>query len=147
MEASSEARKDVSPPPVLLRGNGETVLIVDDEEPVLAVTRQTLEAFGYRTLIAHNGKEAVAIYAQHREEISAVLCDMVMPVMDGPATIRSLKKTNPAIKIAVASGSASIGTVTQDFSAEIKHFLPKPYTAGTLLKMLRTLLDEEVNCP
>jgi PAS domain S-box-containing protein len=146
MEASSATRKDVAILPSLPRGNGETVLIVDDEASVLAVTSQTLSAFGYRTLTANNGAEAVAIYTQHRDEISAVLSDMVMPIMDGPATIRALRKTNPSIKIIVASGSATCGSATKESDGEIKYFLNKPYTAGTLLKTLRTMLDEDAGC-
>eukprot|EP01031_Cornospumella_fuschlensis_P019632 gene19632-24054_t len=67
------------------RGNGEVVLVVDDEESVRSITRRTLEAFGYNVMTACDGAEAVAIYAQHRASIKVVLTDMMMPVMDGPA--------------------------------------------------------------
>jgi CheY-like chemotaxis protein len=119
------------------------VLVVDDEASVLAVTSQTLEAFGYQTLTATNGSEAVTLYTQRGPEISAVLSDMVMPVMDGPATIRALKKIDPAVKIIVASGSATSRSVTKDSECEVRHFLNKPYTATTLLKTLRMVLDED----
>ena len=77
---SSIAAPKASPEEVLLpRGKGETVLIVDDEASILAVTTHTLETFGYRTLSASNGAEALAIYAQFEGEISAVLTDMAMP--------------------------------------------------------------------
>ncbi|MCE0498610.1 MAG: PAS domain S-box protein [Methylacidiphilales bacterium] len=142
MAASSEARKDVTALPGLLLGKGETVLIVDDEASVLTVTSQTLEAFGYQTLMATNGEEAIAIYAQHQGEIAVVLTDMAMPVMDGTATIRALRKINPAIKIIVVSGSASSGSATKIFDPGIKHFLAKPYTTETLLKTLQATLDE-----
>ncbi|HUB67603.1 MAG TPA: PAS domain S-box protein [Candidatus Methylacidiphilales bacterium] len=135
-------RKETGTLPVLPRGKGETVLVVDDEASVLAVTSQTLEAFGYRTLTATNGAEAVALYVQRGEEISAVLSDMVMPVMDGLATIRALKQIDPTVKIIVASGSATSGSIARDSECAIRHFLNKPYTAATLLKTLRIVLDE-----
>ena len=47
------------------RGNGETVLVVDDESSILTITGQTLQAFGYRVLTATNGADAMAVYAQH----------------------------------------------------------------------------------
>jgi CheY-like chemotaxis protein len=142
METPCEARKDVEASPSLPRGNGETVLVVDDEPSVLTLTSQTLEAFGYRTLTARDGAEAVALYQQRQEEISAVLTDMAMPVMDGPATIRALRTINPPVKIIVASGSASGGNLAKEPEAGTKYFLAKPYTAGTLLKTLRKLLDD-----
>jgi len=147
LEISSEARKDSSVLPSLPQGKGETVLVVDDEPSVLVVTTQTLTAFGYRALTASNGAEAMTVYMGHRDEIAAVLTDMAMPVMDGPATIRALRDLDPAVKIIVASGSASIGTVSQTPDVGVRHFLAKPYTAGTLLKMLRTVLDEDVVWP
>jgi len=147
LETSSGTRKDAAALPSLPRGNGETVLVVDDEPSVLIVTSQTLAAFGYRVLTAPNGAEAVTIYTQHQDEIAVVLTDMAMPVMDGPATIRALKQINPALKVIVASGSASIGTVRSQPDVGIKHFLAKPYTAGTLLKTLRTILDEASSGP
>ena len=60
--------------------------MVDDEASILTITSQTLQAFGYRVLTATDGADAVAVYAQHRNEIAVVLTDMMMPVMDGPAT-------------------------------------------------------------
>jgi len=66
----------------------------------------------------------------------------MMPIMDGPATIRALMRLNPAVKIIAASGLNADGSVTKVTGAGIKHFLTKPYTAGTLLKVMRAILDE-----
>ncbi len=142
MEISSEARKEQAIQASLPRGNGETILVVDDEASILTITGQTLQAFGYRILTAVDGAEAVAIYAQHRHEIAVVLTDMMMPVMDGTATIRALTKIDPAIKIIAASGLNANGDVTKISGTVVRHFLTKPYTAGTLLKVMRTILDE-----
>jgi CheY-like chemotaxis protein len=121
------------------------VLIIDDETSILAVTSQTLEAFGYRTLIAHDGAEAVAIYAQQKDTIAVVLTDMAMPIMDGTATIRALMRINPAAKIIAATGLKTDGSEAKAVQVGVRHFLAKPYTAGTLLKTLRMVLDGREN--
>src|SRR2546422_6496534 len=85
-------------------GQGELVLVVDDEATIREITKATLEAHGYRIVTAADGAEALALYAQHRDQIRLVLTDMMMPVMDGPATIRALRNLDPQIPIIAASG-------------------------------------------
>jgi CheY-like chemotaxis protein len=82
------------------------------------------------------------VYVQNRNDIAVVLTDMMMPVLDGPATIHALRRINPAVKIIAASGLITNGGVAKASSAGIKHFLTKPYTAGTLLKAMRAILNE-----
>jgi PAS domain S-box-containing protein len=142
LEKSAKTQRDTVSLATLPRGNGERILIVDDENSILTITSQTLEAFGYKTMTANDGAEAIAIYAQHRNKIAVVLTDMAMPVMDGPATIRALLKVNPAAKIIAATGLKTEGSGAKALNAGVKHFLSKPYTASTLLKTLRTVLDE-----
>jgi len=125
----------------LPRGNGETVLVVDDESSILSITGQTLEAFGYKVLTAGDGSEAIARYAENRDKIAVVLTDMAMPVLDGPATIRVLMKMNPKVKIIAASGLKTDAAVHES-NPEVKFFIEKPYTAGTLLKTLRDILTD-----
>ncbi|MEP2774864.1 MAG: PAS domain-containing protein [Luteolibacter sp.] len=125
----------------LPRGNGELVLVIEDEILVRQITRDTLEAFGYRVLLAVDGADAVSVYASHKDEIAVVLTDMMMPVMDGPATIQVLQRMNPEVRIIATSGLSStdhIGEVTQ---LGVKSFLAKPYTAEKLLAILRDELD------
>jgi PAS domain S-box-containing protein len=142
LETSAKNHTDTVSLSTLPRGNGERVLIVDDETSILTITSQTLEAFGYKTITASDGAEAIAIYAQHRNKIAVILTDMAMPVMDGPATIRALIKVNPAVKIIAATGLKTEGSEAKAMHAGVKHFLSKPYTASTLLKTLRAVLDE-----
>ena len=141
MKSSSEARKEQSGEFSLPRGNGETVLVVDDEAPIVIITSKTLEAFGYRVLSAANGADAVDVYVRHRNEIAVVLTDMAMPVMDGSTTIRVLMRIDPAIKIIAASGHNATA-VAKASEAGVKHFLTKPYSAGNLLNTLRAILNE-----
>jgi CheY-like chemotaxis protein len=130
----------VAEPTRLPRGAGELVLMVDDEKIIREVAHRTLEGFGYRVLLAANGAEAVALYAQHRSEVAVVLTDMAMPVMDGPATIIALKMVNPSVKIIASSGLASDAAVAKAVSAGVHHFVPKPYTAEILLNTLHEVL-------
>jgi len=127
---------------VLPPGNGELILVVDDEESIREITRGTLETFGYRVLTANDGTEALALYVDHKDEIAVVLTDMMMPFMDGPATIRALRKINPAIRIVAASGLAA-GHKPGEASLEgVSMFLSKPYTAEKLLKALADILKD-----
>jgi len=140
--SDSESEKVAGERSVLPRGDGELILVVDDEESIRNVARRTLERFRYRVLVASNGAEAVGIYAQHRGEIAVVLTDMSMPVMDGPAMIVALRSMNPKVRIIGSSGFSANGNVAKAGGAGVEHFVPKPYTADTLLKVLRTVLAE-----
>ncbi len=131
----------------LPRGAGELVLVVDDEASVREITRQTLEAFGYRVLVASDGAEAVAVYATHTTEVALVLTDMMMPVMDGVTMIHVLRRMNPQLRIIAASGLVANSSVARASGAGVRHFLPKPYTAQTLLTLMRTVLSETEHAP
>jgi PAS domain S-box-containing protein len=124
--------------PGLPRGHNEMVLVVDDEDPIRNLLKQILERFGYRVLLAVDGVEAVKLYTSRRNEIAVVITDMAMPVMDGPATIAALKAINPDVKIIGSSGFDS----GHRAGAAIPHFIAKPYTAETVLNMLRDVLRE-----
>jgi CheY-like chemotaxis protein len=124
----------------LPRGHGETIMVVDDEPSIRTVTRQTLESFGYNVILAADGVEAIAIYAQKQTGIAAVIADMMMPIMDGPAMIEVLAKINPLVKIVAASGMSGQRQTAKLPHPQIKHFLPKPYTTEAILRTLAEVL-------
>lgn len=126
----------------LMLGKGETVLIVDDELSIREITRATLNKYGYSPMVAGDGTEALAIYAKHSEEISVVLIDMMMPYLDGIATIRALQRLNPTVKIIATSGLSSDGKAGEAIACGAKSFLPKPYTAEKLLEMLADVINK-----
>jgi len=117
-------------------GHGELILVVDDEIAIREITKGTLETYGYRALTAADGTEAVALYAQNKDEIAVVLTDLMMPYMDGPVTIRALRRINPNVRIIASSGLAENSRAIED----VKLFLPKPYTAERLLNALAEVL-------
>jgi len=121
-------------------GNGELILVVDDEEAIREITRGTLETFGYSVVTASDGTEALAIYADKKNEIVVVLTDMVMPFMDGSATIRALQRMNPKIRIIAASGLGAGQRAGEGALEGVSVFLNKPYTAEKLLKALAQVL-------
>ena len=143
IESSSEARTQPPGNVSLPRGNGETVLVVDDEASILSITGQTLQAFGYRVITATDGAQAVAIFAERKNEIAVVLTDMMMPVMDGATMIHVLMRIQPAVKIVATSGLNSNRSANKMSGNGVKHFLTKPYTAASLLKTMQTILNEK----
>jgi CheY-like chemotaxis protein len=95
--------------PILLRSASHSLgrhglVSEDDEAAVRELAKNVLEKFDYRTLVASDGAEAMAIYAERRDEIQAVLTDLMMLVMDGPATIRALQRLDPEVKIMPSVG-------------------------------------------
>jgi len=123
-------------------GKGELILVVDDEESIREITRSTLETFGYNVMTASDGTEALALYADKKNEIALVLTDMVMPFMDGPATIRALQRMNPKVRIIAASGLGAGQRAGEGALEGVSVFLNKPYTAEKLLKALARVLKE-----
>lgn len=91
---------------------------------------------------ATDGADAVAVYGRMGEEIDLVLTDMVMPIMDGPTTVRALKRMDPEVRIIGASGLGANGRVMRALDAGVEHFLPKPYTAETLLDVIHRTLSK-----
>jgi CheY-like chemotaxis protein len=88
----------------VLRGCGESIMLVEDEAEVLQIGKQMLESLGYRVVAASNGNEALALYERQRNEIALVITDMVMPEMSGMELLRKLKAKNPVIKAIMLTG-------------------------------------------
>ncbi len=131
----------------LPRGSGELILVVDDEPSVREVTKRTLEKFGYQVVVASNGADAVGLYVMRKDEIAAVITDMMMPTMDGPTMVHALRRLNPSVRVIAVSGHGDAELIAKSTSAGVRHFLPKPYTAFSLLALLRELLTSPAPIP
>ncbi len=127
----------------LVRGHGETILVVDDERAVVAITQATLEAFGYNVLVAEDGAQAIGLFALHRSTIAVVVTDMMMPVMDGPVLIAALRRIEPNVRIIASSGLHDEGKTARARQSGVRHFLEKPYSAAVLLRTLSKILCGE----
>jgi PAS domain S-box-containing protein len=123
----------------LPRGQGELILVIDDEEPILLMARAMLETHGYRTLTASRGAEGIELYRKSGE-VRAVILDMMMPGLDGPATMRKILEINPKARIIAASGLKATGRVAEAVAEGARAFLQKPYTDEQLLWALAEIL-------
>ncbi|BCL33673.1 response regulator [Nostoc sp. MS1] len=124
------------PPP----GHGELILIVDDEPSIQEITKTSLESYQYQTLVAGDGVEAIALYAKNADKISAVLMNIMLPVLDGLTTIRTLKKINPQVRIIATSGLISKTKLNEIVNTGANSFLAKPYTVNELLLALHEVM-------
>jgi two-component system, cell cycle sensor histidine kinase and response regulator CckA len=125
-------------------GQGEKILVVDDEQIIREIMTVTLEKHGYKVLTATDGAEAVAMYAQGQEEYQAVITDMIMPVLDGSGTMQVLQRLNPAVKVIAISGSdEGLRSAEIRYRGSIRT-LAKPFTTEQLLTTLHDLLTTQV---
>jgi PAS domain S-box-containing protein len=134
---AGKAKKDEAP---AVGGNGELVLVVDDEPPIREALVRTLTANGYRAYTAEDGSDALALYFQRRQEINVVLTDISMAQMDGVALVRSLRKVDPNVRVIVSSGHFQKENMVVLESLGVKTFLDKPYTAEKLLRAMSSVL-------
>jgi two-component system, cell cycle sensor histidine kinase and response regulator CckA len=134
MQDSESRPFNIAGPP---RGNGQLVLVVDDEPLIRELTKRTLNSFGYRTVTAKDGAEAVGVYADKSNDISLVITDMMMPVMTGEEAVDELKRMDPLVKIVAVSGM-DLSSHTRDV---VNAFLPKPYSASQLLRLIGRVLS------
>jgi PAS domain S-box-containing protein len=137
---AGQGHEDSEMPP----GQGEFILIADDELAIRETTRRSLIAFGYRVLTASDGNEALRVYGKNRDKIRVVVMDLMMPGMGGVAAMNALRAMNPGIKIIPTSG------LIQDCNKGelpamngVTAFLPKPYTMNKLLRVLADALKAE----
>jgi PAS domain S-box-containing protein len=123
-------------PTEIRTGDGECILLIDDEHSIVNVTREILEMSGYTVITAFNGKEGLAVYEKNKHNIALVLTDIMMPLMDGYTMMTALRAIAPNLKIIAASGlPINIGAV-QPAIATANAFLNKPYSIEKLLTMI-----------
>lgn len=126
------------------RGRGECLLVADDDLAVLEVLSRGLTDHGYRVIAATGGAEAVASFAEHRDRIDAVICDLAMPGLDGAEASASIRRMNPEVPWLFMSGGAPKPPSANECSAD---FLPKPVALETLLLRVRETLDRRGASP
>ena len=135
-EGGSTTSAPVLPP----RAQGETILLIEDEATLQLICKKLLESHGYRVLTANDGVEALTLYAGQSSEIDAVLTDLMMPVMDGIATLHAMRRIDPALKAIAATGLPTPEQIHAATTAGASKLLAKPYDPVALLNALHTLL-------
>jgi PAS domain S-box-containing protein len=125
---------------------GELLLIVDDEKLILQVAKELLEGHGYQVLTAEDAPEALAIFALRMDEIKLVLTDLAMPLMDGIALIRTLKKMKPDVCLIASTGQGSMEQGVHELvGLNVRACLTKPYNKEMLLTTLHDALNLETH--
>jgi PAS domain S-box-containing protein len=143
LPATAAAEPPPKPAPPSAR-SGETILVVDDEEMVLDVTREILERAGYRVLCARHGREAVELAQSYAGEIHLTLLDMGMPVMGGAEAFPLLILARPKMKVIIATGYELDPAAQAILDAGANTFVHKPFRAHELAVRVRVALDNEI---
>ncbi|HEV2045246.1 MAG TPA: response regulator, partial [Chthoniobacterales bacterium] len=124
-----------------IQGNGEQILVVDDEPNILRITKMIFEKHNYRVVSASDGPEALALFAQQMDSIGGVLTDIAMPYMDGVALVRALRKMKSDIPIIASTGQGDQPGMAELQSLGVKNFLTKPYNTEKLLATVQDTLQ------
>jgi PAS domain S-box-containing protein len=123
------------------RGGCETVLLVEDEEPLREMTREILAEAGYQVLEAENGARALEVAAAHAGAIHLLLTDVVMPVLSGPKTAERLALLRPDTRVLFASGYTAGELGPHGVLDPSMEFVQKPYSPALLVARVRQVLD------
>jgi two-component system cell cycle sensor histidine kinase/response regulator CckA len=121
-------------------GSG-TILVVDDEEIVRDTARNTLERYGYRILIAKDGREAIELFREVPDEIALVMLDLTMPYMNGEEVLRELQAIRPPVRVLLSSGFNEVEAVRRFTGKGLAGFIQKPYTSMALAEKIKRVLQ------
>jgi CheY-like chemotaxis protein len=139
---TSAACSPPAPAPAPARSPGtETVLVVEDEPLVRAVTVRALASAGYRVLAAGSGAEALAVAEREPRPIGLLVSDVVMPGMSGPVLASTLGRKRPGLKVLLVSGYTRDAILERSALPPGTELLEKPFTPARLLERVRALLD------
>jgi two-component system cell cycle sensor histidine kinase/response regulator CckA len=122
------------------QGSG-TILVVDDEEIVRDTARNTLERYGYRTILARDGREAIELFRGVPDEIALVLLDLTMPYMNGEEVLRELQSIRPPVRVLLSSGFNEVEAVRRFTGKGLAGFIQKPYTSMALAEKIKQVLQ------
>lgn len=124
------------------RPTGKAILVVDDEEAVLNVSRHALERAGYEVFVASSGQQAIELFRQRHANIGLVVLDMTMPRLSGEETYRALKEIDSDVRVVVSSGFSKADAALRFGSAAVEGFLQKPYRARDLAALVRGVFHD-----
>jgi CheY-like chemotaxis protein len=138
---SRERPAEAESTPRLVRGKGETLLLVDDDPTVREVGEEILRSYGYHVLTARDGEEALTLYDREQKSIDLVILDWIMPGMGGKECLDAILKRNPKEKVIIASGYTEDEVIRKEHKAAI--YIRKPFDVGQLLEAVREVLYSE----
>jgi len=126
---------------LLPKGNGETILVMDDEDGVRQLTKTTLENYGYQVVTAMNGLQGMTCFEEHKREIAVLVSDTDMPILDGIVTIRAIQQLKPDLPIILASGGKNDTSRLQRIDTTHVTTLGKPFTVEQLLNAIAKAMN------
>jgi PAS domain S-box-containing protein len=129
----------VAAPP---RGRGETVLLVEDSQAILASTRKNLERLGYTVLGANSPAEAISLGGRHAAQLRLLITDVVMPEQNGRELAAYFQSLHPQLKCLFMSGYPANVIAHHGVLDEGRHFIQKPFTTSELAHKVRAILDQ-----
>jgi two-component system, cell cycle sensor histidine kinase and response regulator CckA len=141
--AEDEPASDIAPMQEITPGT-ETVLLVDDEEMILAVAADMLKTLGYRVISARGGQAALSLYVEKGKQIDLVLLDLIMPDQSGKETFAQLKALNPQVRVLLSSGYSIDGEAAAIMQQGCGGFIQKPFDLKQLSNKIREVLDGHV---
>ena len=127
---------------VVLRRGTETILVVDDEEMITDLARDILVRFGYTVLTAYSGEEAVDVYRRHKQKISVVVLDIVLPDMDGRDVFRRIREMDPEAQVIISSGYNQERDATDLLDEGALLFMQKPYRIASLVGTVGEVIEK-----
>ena len=130
------------PKPELARGTG-TILLIEDEEPLMRVTRKMLERLGYRVLAAQSGKKAVQTATDHDGDIDLAILDVGLPDKWGTDVYDLIREVRPGLRVIVTSGYGMDSPAQELFKAGVDGFIQKPYSLATLSGKVKDILERK----
>ena len=120
-----------------------TILLVEDEKPMLDLLERVLLRQGYQVLTAVDGETALDIYQRNKQSIDVILLDIGLPKMAGRDVLLKIKHENPDMKVVIASGYIDPDLQSEVDEIGVKHFLLKPYTSVEVVKTVQSLMEGE----
>jgi CheY-like chemotaxis protein len=125
-----------------VRHGSETILVVEDELVVRRALTRLLTRGGYTVLEAENGERALSLFREKADEVDLVLSDVVMPGMNGPETVKELRRLKPETKVLFMTGYTDDTTIRHSVSREEVELITKPFSREGLLTRVRRVLEE-----
>jgi PAS domain S-box-containing protein len=143
-EAYEPEKPQVAERPRLDAWSG-TFLVVDDEAPLRELGEKVLARFGFDTITAVDGQEAVEIFEQHADDIVAVLLDLTMPRMDGVAAFEAMRRIKPDVKVILCSGFSEHEAMQRFSGQGLAGYVHKPYRITVLREEIEKVMKGEGN--
>ena len=139
--SASEIIEEKKSPGNPMKGT-ETILLVDDDERIVAIGAKALKKMGHQVLSARNGKEAILLYEKNQNNIDVVVLDMIMPEMGGGETYDRLKAINPNVRVILSSGYSIEGQASEILKRGCDGFIQKPFKMRELSQRIKEILGK-----